>query len=145
VTKNEYHTRAARIADDLIDLSDKEIGPPDRESLRTILRIAFELQLFLASMPGSEEEMEWTQDTVFSGCDSIHLACVTWRRLHRVQELSLPGAGPDTFPLDLTDLRRQLDDALQTAQDKSQPLFTRLRAINRTARLQLLFLGATLW
>jgi hypothetical protein len=142
---NDYSVQAAAIIDDVIGRSDGDLGPEDRDPLRTTIRIAFELQEFLASKPNDADALDWTQDTVFSGCDSIHLARNTWRLLGRVGAFVAPAPGSNTHPTDLNDLRQQLDEALHSLQDVTSPWPERIHAVNRVARLQLLFLGATLW
>ena len=49
-----------------------------------------------------------------------------------------------TFPADLNDIRERLDEALRSVQDDSLSWTERVRAVSQTARLQLVFLGATL-
>jgi hypothetical protein len=140
----DYSLQAAAIADDLIGRSDDVLGPEDRDSLRTIIRIAFEVQAFLAS-PRAAEAREWTQETVCAGCESALLVRNAWRVLGQFDGLSLPGPGADSFPTDLQALGDQLDETLRLVSDDAIPLGTRLRALNRATRLQIVFLGATLW
>jgi len=141
----DFSLRAATIADDLIARSEAVLGREDRDSLRTVIRIAFEVQALLAVPMVDERALEWTQETVCSGCESVLLARNVWRLLGQFDGLSLPGPGPDGFPANLHVLREQLDEALYTVSDASMPLGRRLRAVNRAARLQIVFLGATLW
>jgi hypothetical protein len=141
----DYSGRAATITDDLIGRSEESLGPEDRDSLRTVIRIAFEVHALLESPNADEKAREWTQETVCSGCDSIVLARNVWRLLGQFEDLSLPGPGPDTFPGNLQMLSEQLGEALGAVENESLPLGRRLRAVNRVARLQLVFLGATLW
>ena len=141
----DYSPRAAAIADELIARSDGVLGPKDRDPVRVVLRIAFEVNDFLGGDRNQAESREWNQDTVFSGCDSIQRARSVWRELGCFDGLSLPGPGADTFPGDLAEVHKQLDDALRLIQNESVPLGARLRAVNRIARLQIIFLGATLW
>jgi hypothetical protein len=139
----DYSVRAAAIVDDLIGRSDGDLGPEDRDSLRAIIRIAFEVQEFLATKPNDADALDWTQDTVLSGCDSIHLARGTWSFVRRLEGSVQPI--PKTFPADLNDLALRLDEALRSVQDESLPWSERILAVKLAARLQLVFLGATLW
>ncbi len=141
----DYSVQAAAIIDDIIGRTGGELGPEDRGPLRTAIRIAFEVQEFLASEPYDADVLDWTQDTILSGCDSIHLARSTWQSLGLAGAFVSPAPGPNTFPTDLKDLRQQLDEALHSLQDDASPWPERIHAINRIARLQLLLLGATLW
>ncbi len=141
----DFSVRAATVADDLIGRSEDVLGPEDRDPLRTVIRIAFEVQALLASPNIDEKAREWTQETVCAGCESFVLARNVWRLLGQFEGLSLPGPGADTFPANLKALSEQLDEALRTIEDESLPLGGRLRAVNRAARLQVVFLGATLW
>ena len=144
MSTTDYSVVAATIVDDIIGRSDGDLGPEDRDPLRVIIRIAFEVQEFLATKPDDVDALAWTQDTVLSGCDSIHLARSTWSLLRRAD--SFVGAAPElgTFPADLNDVRRRLDVALQSVQDATLPWTERVLAVNRVARIQLMFLGATL-
>jgi hypothetical protein len=137
MTHADHTNRAANIAGELIESSGGELGPEDRDCLRTIVRIAFEVQECLARDPDDPEARDWNQDTVLSGCDMVHLARRTWSRLG-------PSPG-DTFPDDLRDLHRRLDEALSALQEQGLPFQRRVLALNQLARLQLIFLGATLW
>jgi hypothetical protein len=141
----DHSLRAAMLADELIGRGEDVLGPEDRDPLRTVIRIAFEVQELLASPSADEKAREWTQETVCSGCESVLLVRNVWRILGQFDGLSLPGPGADTFPANLQVLSTQLDEVLCTVVDESKPLGVRLRALNRAARLQLLFLGATLW
>jgi hypothetical protein len=141
----DYSVEAAAIIDDIIGRSDGDLGPEDRDPLRTAIRIAFELQEFLTSHPDDADVLDWTQDTILSGCDSIHLARSTWQSLGLAGAFVSPAPGPHSFPTDLNDLGQQLDEALHSLQDVTSPWPERIHAVNRIARLQLLFLGATLW
>jgi hypothetical protein len=141
----DYSPRAATITDELIRLSEGSLAPEDRDPVRTVIRIAFEMQALLTSKPDDLKAREWTQETVCAGCESSLRARDAWRELGQFDGLSLPGAGLDTFPMDMSDLREQLNIALRAVEDGAAPLGARLRAVNRCARLQLLFLGATLW
>jgi hypothetical protein len=145
VSTTDHSVRAAAIVDDLIARSDGDLGPEDRDSLRVIIGIAFEVQDFLASSRDNAEARDWTQDTVFSGCDSIFLARSSWHILGRAGAFAEPVPGADTFPSDMNDLAGRLDDALRLLQDESLAWPARVLAVNRIARLQLVFLGATLW
>jgi hypothetical protein len=140
----DYSVAAAAIMDDIIVLSDGGLGPEDRDPLRTIIRIAFELQDFLCTKPNDADALEWTRDTVFSGCDSIHLACSTWSVVRRTGALTATAPEPYTFPTDLSDLARRLSEALRSVQDGSASWAERILAVNRAACLHLFFLGATL-
>jgi hypothetical protein len=141
----DFSLRAATVADRLIGLSEDVLGPEDRDPLRTVIRIAFEVQALLASSNVDEAAREWTQETVCAGCESALLARNVWRLLGQFEGLALPGPGADTFPANSKALSELLDEALRAIEDESRPLGVRLRAVNRAARLQVLFLGATLW
>jgi hypothetical protein len=145
MTAPDFSIRAATIADDMIRRSEDVLGPEDRDPLRTVIRIAFEVQALLASPNIDEKAREWTQETVCAGCESVLLARNVWRLLGQFEGLALPGPGADTFPTNSKALSEQLDDALRSVEDESLPLGVRLRAVNRAARLQVVFLGATLW
>jgi hypothetical protein len=141
----DFSLRAATVADGLIGQSDDVLGPEDRDPLRTVIRIAFEVQSLLASPSIDETAREWTQETVCAGCESVLLARNVWRLVGQFEGVALPGPGADTFPANVKALSEQLDEALRTVEDESLPLGVRLRAVNRAARLQVVFLGATLW
>jgi hypothetical protein len=141
----DYSAKAAAIVDDIIGRSDSDLGPEDRDPLRVVMRIAFEVQEFLHSRPEDADALDWTQDTVFSGCDSIFLARNIWHRLGCAGAFAAPAAGATSFPPDLNNLRQQLDEALRSVQADSLPWTARILAVNHLARLQLVFLGATLW
>ena len=142
----DHSAKAAAIIDDVMGRSDGDLGPEDRDPLLTTIRIAFEVQDFLASEVDDADALDWTQDTIFSGCDSIHLARGTWQFLGRAGAFGAPAPQEaNTFPSDLNDLRQRLDEALRSVQDGTVPWPDRLLAIKRVARLELLLLGATLW
>jgi hypothetical protein len=148
----DYSGKAAAIVDDIIRRSDGDLGPEDRDPFRVIVRIAFEVQEFLATKSSDVDALDWTQDTVLSGCDSIHLARSAWSLLRLAGALDEDGKSrpsktnvqPYTFPADLNDIRERLDDALRSVQDDSLSWTERVRAVSQAARLQLVFLGATL-
>ena len=143
----DYSGKAAAIVDDIIGRSDGDLGPEDRDPFRVIVRIAFEVQEFLATKSSDVDALDWTQDTILSGCDSIHLARSAWSLLRlagafgRGRQNRCPSY---TFPADLNDIRERLDEALRSVQDDSLSWTERVRAVSQTARLQLVFLGATL-
>jgi hypothetical protein len=141
----DFTVQAAEIASDLIARSDEILGLQDYDALRTVLRIGFDVGALLASDANDDRAREWAQDTVCAGCEFALLSRNVWQLLGQFDELPTPGPGPDTFPEDLHDLARQLDAVLKKVQDQAAPLSARLRAVNRIARLQLIFLGATLW
>lgn len=141
----DYSQRAATVADDLISHTQDVLGPEDRDPLRTVIRIAFEVRASLAPSAGAEETREWTQETVCAGWEFALLARNVWRAADQPDGLSSALPGEDSFPADLNGLRERLDEALRTLEDESLPLGVRLRAVNRAARLQVVFLGATLW
>jgi hypothetical protein len=75
-----------------------------------------------------------------------------WRAVQQKEgAVSIPGylrdsgPGPDTFPIDRADVHRQLVAALHAVEDRALPIEARFEAVHIIARLQLLFLGATLW
>lgn len=142
---SDHSQRAATITDDLIERSQDVLGPEDRDPLRTVLQIAFEVQASLSPRTGAEKTREWTQETVCAGCEFALLARIAWRAADQVDGLSSALPEEDCFPANLHVLREQLDEALRTVSGESMPLGARLRAVNRVARLQILFLGATLW
>ncbi len=141
----DYSQRAATLADDLIGRSQDVLGPEERDPLRTVLRIAFKVQASLAPPKGAAKTREWTQETVCAGCEFALLARNAWRAADQLDGLSSALPGEDSFPANLHVLREQLDEALRMVSDESMPLGARLRAVNRAARLQIVFLGATLW
>ena len=145
MSTTNYSAIAAAIVDDIIARSASDLGPEDHDPLRVVVRVGFEVQEFLASKRNDADALDWTQDTIFSGCDSIHLSRGTWRILGRAVAFVVPAPGSNTFPADLNDLRRQLDEALRSVQDNSLRWPERMLALNRVARLQLVCLGATLW
>ena len=110
-----------------------------------MIRIALEVQALLASPNLEGKDRKWTQETVCAGCESVLLARNAWRLLGQFEGLSVPGPGADSFPTNLKALSEQLDEALRAVEEESLPLGVRLRAVNRAARLQVVFLGATLW
>lgn len=124
-----------------------------RDALRTVIRIGFEvLELLdstvlelLEATTTKQNALDWVHETVCAGCESILLARDSWRLLGQFENMSSPGAGAPTLPKDVRDLHVQLETALRTVQDDSLPITARLRAVNRVARLQLVFFGSTLW
>jgi hypothetical protein len=141
----DHSAKAAAIVDDIIGRSGGDLGPEDRDPLRVIIRIAFEVQQFLASKVNDADALDWTQDTIFSGCDSMFLARNVWHVLGRAGAFGASAPGPHIFPVDLDDVRQQLDEALRSVQADSLPWAERILAVNHLARLQLVFLAATLW
>ena len=86
MSKTDYSLRAAA-ADNLIRRTVNLVGAPHRDSIRTLLRIAFEVQAFLHSQQDGKEDLEWVQDAVFSGCDSLHLARSAWQSRVKFEQL----------------------------------------------------------
>jgi hypothetical protein len=153
MNRHNFGAEADSIVDDLMARGDDALQPEVRGPLGIVIRIGFEvLELLNSTMlelfevtTTKENALDWTHETICAGCESILLARDSWRLLGQFENMSPPGPGAQTFPKDLRDLHVQLETALRTVQDKSLPITARLRAVNRIARLQLVFLGSTLW
>jgi hypothetical protein len=105
--------RAAEIADEVIPSSDGAGGPKELESLRTVLRIAFEVEAFLASKTKDQETWRWMQDTVFSGLESIDNVRPLWATISFIQDDELA----KDFPGDPAVVRGDLAKMWQAVQD----------------------------
>jgi hypothetical protein len=153
MSRRDHSAKAASIVDDLIARADGIVPLELRDPLRTVIRIAFEVLelldstvLELLEAPTTKQNaLDWTHETICAGCESVLLARDAWRLLGQLDGMSFPGPGEHTLPTDVRDLHIQLETALRTLQDDSLPITARLRAVNRAARLQLVFLGSTLW
>jgi hypothetical protein len=153
MNRRDFGSKVASIVDDLITRGGDGLQPEVRGPLGTVIRIGFEvLELLDSTMlellevaTTKESALDWTHETICAGCESILLARDSWRLLGQFEAMSPPGPGAHTLPKDLRDLHVQLDAALQTVQNSSLPITARLRAVNRVARLELVFLGSTLW
>lgn len=135
---NVHGNRASALALQVIDASGGILGPEDRESLRAVLRISFEVQDFLLAKEADAEALDWMQGTILSGVDSIGLL----RMPLRGNESS---ASAPIWIKSFDELRTRFFDALRAIDDPSLSIESRIDALQVVCRLQLVLLGATLW
>jgi hypothetical protein len=60
MTSIDFSIKAVAIVDDIIGQSDGDLGPEDRDPLRVVIRIAFDVQGFLDSKPHDADALDWT-------------------------------------------------------------------------------------
>jgi hypothetical protein len=102
--RTDHSRLAAAIADDMVADSGELLDSHDRDSLRGVLRIAFEVSTFLASVPRDQEGWQWMRDTLFSGLESIDGLRATWQLVLVVHDDELAKA----FPSDPATVRDDL-------------------------------------